>query len=49
MKNSTYPMPICYSIGLLLMGAVAWLVSAMLQVVPALAGLHWGVVCTHGR
>lgn len=44
MKNPTYPMPICYSIGLLLMGAAAWLVSAMLQTVPTLAGLHWGVL-----
>lgn len=44
MKNPTYPMPICYSIGLLLMGAVAWLVSVILQTFPPLAGLHWGVL-----
>lgn len=44
MKNPTYPMPIFYSLGLLLMGAVAWLVSAMLQMVPTLAGLHWGIL-----
>ena len=41
MKNPTYPMPIFYSLGLFLMGATAWLVSAMLQKTPALAGLHW--------
>lgn len=44
MKNPTYPMPICYSIGLLLMGAVAWLVSAMIQELPGLQGLHWFVL-----
>lgn len=44
MKDPTYPMPICYSLGLALMGTVAWLVSAMLQKTPALAGLHWGVL-----
>lgn len=44
MKNPTYPMPICYSIGLLLMGAVAWLVSAMIQEVSGLQGLHWLVL-----
>lgn len=44
MKNPTYPMPIYFSLGLALMGAVAWLVSAMLQTVPTLVGLHWGVL-----
>lgn len=44
MKNPTYPMPIFYSLGLLLMGAVAWLVSAVLQKTPALAGLHWSAL-----
>ena len=41
MKRLTYPMPICFCLGLLLMGVVAWLVSAMLQAVPALMELHW--------
>lgn len=44
MKNPTYPMPIFYSLGLALMGAVAWLVSGILQTVPTLVGLHWGVL-----
>lgn len=54
MKNPTYPMPICFSLGLLLMGAVAWLVSAMLQVVAGLVELHWlillipAVLCSAG-
>ena len=44
MKNPTCPMPICYSIGLLLMGAVAWLVSALIQAIPAIQSLHWMVL-----
>ena len=44
MKNPTYPMPMFYSLGLALMGAVAWLVSGILQTVPTLAGLHWGIL-----
>lgn len=44
MKNPTYPMPIFYSLGLALMGAVAWLVSILLQEVPVLADLHWAVL-----
>ena len=54
MKSSTYPMPICFTLGLLFMGVVAWLVSAMLQAVPALLELHWiillipAVLCSVG-
>lgn len=44
MKDPTYPMPIFYSLGLTLMGAVAWLVSILLQGAPVLAGLHWAVL-----
>lgn len=44
MKNPTYPMPIFYGLGLALMGAVAWLVSILLQEAPVLAGLHWAVL-----
>lgn len=44
MRDPTYPMPICFSLGLLLMGAVAWLVSAMLQAIPMLGKLHWLVL-----
>jgi hypothetical protein len=54
MKRLTYPMPICFCLGLLLMGVVAWLVSAMLQAVPGLMELHWiillipAVLCSVG-
>ena len=44
MKNPTYPTPMFYSLGLALMGAVAWLVSGILQTVPTLAGLHRGIL-----
>lgn len=44
MKEPTYPMPICYSLGLMLMGAVAWLISTILPAVPVLGKLHWGIL-----
>lgn len=44
MKEPTYPMPICYSLGLILMGAVAWLISTILPAVPVLGKLHWGIL-----
>ena len=44
MKKTVYPMPISFGLGLLLMGTVAWLVSAMLQVFPAILEIHWLVL-----
>lgn len=44
MKDPTYPMPICYSLGLILLGAVAWVVSTILPAVPVLGKLHWGIL-----
>lgn len=44
MKEPTYPMPIFYSLGLILMGAVAWLISTILPTVPVLGKLHWGIL-----
>lgn len=54
MKKSTYPMPICFGLGLMIMGSVAWLISAMLQAFPVLMELHWiillipAVLCSIG-